>query len=44
MNTNNSIHAHEHAVTSVLQDESRIKEILFRIKIKKVTGRYQNEL
>lgn len=42
--TNNCIHAHEHAVTSVLQDESRIKEILFRIKIKKVTGRYQNEL
>ena len=42
--TNNSIHAHEHAVTSVLDDENRFKEILFRIKIKKVSGRFQNEL
>ncbi len=42
--TNTSVHAHEHAVTSILEDKGRIKEILFRIKIKKVTGRYQNEL
>jgi nitroimidazol reductase NimA-like FMN-containing flavoprotein (pyridoxamine 5'-phosphate oxidase superfamily) len=42
--TNISVHAHEHAVTSILEDKGRIKEILFRIKIKKVTGRYQNEL
>ena len=42
--TNTSIHAHEHEVTSVLMDEGRMKEILFRIKIRKVTGRFQNEL
>ena len=42
--TNNCVHAHEHEVTCVLDDENRIKEILFRIKIKKVSGRFQNEL
>lgn len=42
--TNTSIHAHEHEVTSVLYEDVRIKGILFRIKIKKVSGRYQNEL
>lgn len=42
--TTTSIHAHEHEVTTVLHDERRMKEILFRIKIKKVSGRYQNEL
>ncbi len=42
--TSITIHAHEHEVTTVLMDEVRLKEILFRIKIKKVSGRYQNEL
>lgn len=42
--TSTTIHAHEHEVTTVLMDEGRLKEILFRIKIKKVSGRYQNEL
>lgn len=42
--TNTSIHAHEHEVTSILKEQGRIKEILFRIKINKVSGRYQNEL
>lgn len=42
--TTTSIHAHEHEVTSILHDDGRNKEILFRIKIKKVSGRYQNEL
>ena len=42
--TSTSIHAHEHEVTSVLHDEGRMKDILFKIKIKKVSGRFQNEL
>ncbi len=42
--TTTSVHTHEHEVTSILHDDSHIKEILFRIKIKKVSGRYQNEL
>lgn len=42
--TDTSVHAHEHEVTSILEDQGRVKEILFRIKINKVSGRYQNEL
>ena len=43
MLTSTTVHAHEHAVTSVLDDSNRMKYIMYRIKIKKVTGRFETE-
>lgn len=41
--TSTTVHAHEHAVTSVLDDSNRIKFIMYRIKINKISGRYETE-
>jgi nitroimidazol reductase NimA-like FMN-containing flavoprotein (pyridoxamine 5'-phosphate oxidase superfamily) len=38
-----SIHPHEHAITEKLTDESRIKCVVFRIKIKEISGRYEKQ-
>ncbi len=43
MLTSTTVHAHEHAVTTVLDDSNRVKYIMYRIKIKKVTGRFEVE-
>ncbi len=43
MQTSTTVHAHEHAVATVLDDSNRIKHIMYRIKIKKITGRYEKE-
>ncbi len=40
--TSSTIHAHEHAVTAGIDDSNRIKSIMYRIKIKKATGRFEN--
>ena len=41
--TSSSIHPHEHAVSSKLDDSNRIKYTLYRIKIKKLTGRFEKQ-
>ncbi|MCY7291812.1 MAG: pyridoxamine 5'-phosphate oxidase family protein [Ferruginibacter sp.] len=43
MLTSTTVHTHEHAVTTVLEDSNRVKYIMYRIKIKKLTGRYETE-
>jgi Predicted flavin-nucleotide-binding protein len=39
--TSSTIHAHEHEVTGELNDSNRVKHIMYRIKIEKMTGRYE---
>ncbi len=41
--TNSTIHAHEHGVTAEIDDSTRVKYILYRIKIIKVTGRFEKQ-
>lgn len=41
--TSSTIHAHEHAVTEAIDDSTRVKQVMYRIKIKKVTGRYEKQ-
>ena len=41
--TSSTIHNHEHEVTHVLDDSTRIKYVMYRIKIKKVTGRFEKQ-
>ena len=36
-----SVHAHEHSVSATIDDSSRIKKIMYRISIDKVTGRFE---
>jgi nitroimidazol reductase NimA-like FMN-containing flavoprotein (pyridoxamine 5'-phosphate oxidase superfamily) len=39
--TSSTIHAHEHEVSSGVDDSNRVKYVLYRIKIKKITGRFE---
>lgn len=39
--TGDAIHAHEHEVTSKVDDHTRVKQVMYRIKIKEVSGRYE---
>jgi uncharacterized protein len=41
--TPSKVHGHEHAVDTLLTDDSRIKKIMFRIQIVKITGRSEKE-
>lgn len=41
--TSSTIHAHEHEVTEKLDDSNRVKYVMYRIKIKKVTGRFEKQ-
>lgn len=41
--TSSTIHAHEHAVNGKIDDTSRTKFIMYRIKIKKITGRFEKQ-
>lgn len=39
--TSSTIHAHEHEVKAKPDDSNRVKRIMYRIHIKKITGRYE---
>ncbi len=39
--TSSTVHAHEHAVTSTLDDSNRRKYIMYKIKISTMTGRFE---
>jgi len=41
--SNNMIHAFQHEVTSTLDNTGRVKETMYRIKIDKISGRYQKQ-
>ncbi len=41
--TGSTIHPHEHAVTAELDDSNRIKYVLYRIKIKNISGRFEKQ-
>ena len=39
--TTSMVHSHQHDVTSEIDDDNRIKKVMYRIKIKEKTGRYE---
>ncbi len=41
--TSSSIHAHQHEVNGTVDDSSRLKPILYRIRLTKVTGRFEQQ-
>ncbi len=41
--TSSTVHAHEHEISSKVDDNNRIKHVMYRIKIKKVTGRFERQ-
>lgn len=41
--TSSTIHAHEHVVLSEVDDSNRIKPVMYKIKIKKKTGRFEKQ-
>lgn len=41
--TSSTIHAHEHEATAKVDEDTRIKHVMYRIKIKKVTGRFEKQ-
>jgi nitroimidazol reductase NimA-like FMN-containing flavoprotein (pyridoxamine 5'-phosphate oxidase superfamily) len=41
--TSSTIHSHEHRVTEKVDDKTRVKTVMYRIKIKKMTGRFEKQ-
>jgi nitroimidazol reductase NimA-like FMN-containing flavoprotein (pyridoxamine 5'-phosphate oxidase superfamily) len=41
--TSSRIHPFEHGVTENVDDSTRVKDVMYRIKIKKLTGRYEKQ-
>ncbi len=41
--TSSTVHAHEHKVSSTVKDDNRIKPVMYCIKIKKKTGRFEKQ-
>jgi uncharacterized protein len=41
--TSSTIHAYEHEANGAIDDTNRIKHVMYRIKIKKVTGRFEKQ-
>ncbi len=41
--TSSTIHAHEHEVTGTVNDSTRVKYVMYRIKIEKITGRLEKQ-
>lgn len=41
--TERIVHSHEHAVETTLDDNNRVKNIMYRIRIEKISGRFQKE-
>ena len=39
--TSSTIHLHEHDEKGTIDDSNRVKTVMYRIKIKKMTGRYE---
>lgn len=41
--TSSTVHSHEHETTAQLDDTARVKYVMYRIKIREVTGRYEKQ-
>ncbi|MFM9910300.1 MAG: pyridoxamine 5'-phosphate oxidase family protein [Chitinophagaceae bacterium] len=41
--TSSTIHIHEHESSGKIDDANRVKHIMYRIKIKKITGRFEKQ-
>ena len=41
--TSSTVHTHEHKVKSKIDDSNRVKPVIYRIKIKKLTGRFERK-
>jgi uncharacterized protein len=41
--TSSTVHTHEHEATGKVDDGTRIKHVMYRIKIKKITGRFEKQ-
>jgi nitroimidazol reductase NimA-like FMN-containing flavoprotein (pyridoxamine 5'-phosphate oxidase superfamily) len=41
--TSSTIHAHEHEATAKVDDSTRVKHVMYRIKIKNKTGRFEKQ-
>lgn len=41
--TSSTVHTHEHEATGKVDDSTRVKHVMYRIKIKKVTGRFEKQ-
>ena len=41
--TSSTVHTHEHQVTAELDDSNRVKYTMYRIKIKRITGRFEKQ-
>lgn len=41
--TSSTVHAYEHEVSSKVDDSTRIKDVMYRIKVKKITGRFEKQ-
>lgn len=39
--TSSTVHKHEHGNEAVLDDDNRVKTIMYRIRVKKITGRFE---
>jgi nitroimidazol reductase NimA-like FMN-containing flavoprotein (pyridoxamine 5'-phosphate oxidase superfamily) len=39
--TSSTVHGHEHSVTAGVDDSNRIKSVMYRININKMTGRFE---
>lgn len=41
--TSSTVHAHEHEVKGKIDDSNRIKPVMYRIKIKRLSGRFEKK-
>ena len=41
--TSSSIHSHEHEMTIELDDSTRVKYVMYRIKIEEISGRFEKQ-
>jgi nitroimidazol reductase NimA-like FMN-containing flavoprotein (pyridoxamine 5'-phosphate oxidase superfamily) len=41
--TSSTVHAYGHEVSSKVDDSTRIKDVMYRIKVKKITGRFEKQ-
>ena len=43
LTTSATVHSHEHAVTSKIDDSNRVKPVMYQIRIKKKYGRFEKQ-
>jgi uncharacterized protein len=41
--TSSTVHTHEHEATGELDDSTRVRHVMYRIKIKKITSRFEKQ-